>query len=508
MPECGKVVLVGAGPGDPGLMTLAGRQWVERAEVLVYDRLVARELVAMAPAGCERVYVGKTPERHTLSQDEINALLLEHARAGKLVVRLKGGDPFVFGRGGEEALALRAADVPYAVVPGVTAAVASPAYAGIPVTHRGMSSTFTVVTGHEAPDKLASAVDWEGLARIGGTLIFLMGMRNINLICENLMRCGMGAATPAAVVERGTWPGQRVVASTLGALGADVAASGLASPATIVVGEVARLHAELAWRATRPLAGKHVVVTRARCQASKLSRQLEQLGATVEERPLIRLEPTGVTELVRCALDELPSFDHVVFCSVNGVRYFAEALAAHAGARDLSALTARAVAVGPATAEALAARGAEGVIVPEEGSAEGLLSLLEHMTRPGERVLVVRAEHARSVIQDGLAPRGVIVAEAPVYRNVPDESSREALVSALRAGRVDAIMLTSSSTARNLRDALEGELGLLEGVKLLSIGPVTTQTVRELDMACAAEADEPTVSALARLAERELGGVS
>lgn len=537
MEQNAQVYLVGAGPGDPGLMTVRGRELVEQADVLVYDRLVSPRIIAWARPDCERVYVGKTPERHTLPQHEINALLVEKAAPGRTVVRLKGGDPFVFGRGGEEAEELRAHGIPFAVVPGVTSCIAAPAYAGIPVTHRSAASSFTVVTGHEDPAKLSSSLDWEQLAHVGGTLVFLMGMKNLPIIAESLMAYGMADDTPVAVVERGTWPGQRVLTGTLETIAADVLERGFANPSVIVVGSVVALRDELAWFNPRPLAGKTVGITRARHQVSELRSELEELGATVAEFPVSRLtEPSDPAPLAAFVAEPTP-VDWVVFTSANGVKTFFRAFeaarspnaaaasssapstpsvppAADAGADasltlpDAAFAGATVVAVGPATAKALAERGVRSVLTPDTFRAEGVADLLRGRLDPHERVLLVRAEDARTVVADMVRERGAELVDVPAYRTVLREDGKKALQDALRAGSLDALTFASSSAVRNTLALLDGDAGLLADVPLFSIGPLTTATMEELGLAPAGEASSSTIGGLVGAVLGSLGGLS
>jgi uroporphyrinogen III methyltransferase/synthase len=363
------VALVGAGPGDPGLLTLRGAELLRAADVVVHDRLAARALLDLAPPTAERISVGKAPGRVEMTQDEINALLVERGRAGQAVVRLKGGDPFVFGRGGEEAEALAAAGVPFDVVPGITSAIAAPAYAGIPVTHRGTSTHFTVVTGHEDPAKGRTDVDWEALARAGGTLVVLMGVGNLAGIVERLLAGGLALDTPVAAVRNGTRADQRSTRATLGT----VAKLDLRAPSAIVVGGVAAL--DLGWFERRPLFGRRVVVTRAREQASELRTRLEALGAEVVELPAIAIEPLPV------AVPDLGAYSWLVLTSANGVAVLFDALATNGrDARALGGL--RVAAIGPGTAAALAARGIRADLVPERFVAE---SLLAAFPAPGAR---------------------------------------------------------------------------------------------------------------------------
>jgi uroporphyrinogen III methyltransferase / synthase len=474
------VYLVGAGPGDPGLLTVRGAEVLGRADVVVYDRLVHASVLDLAPAGAERVYAGKTPGRAEMDQRDINALLVERGRAGQTVVRLKGGDPFVFGRGGEEAEALAAVGVRFEVVPGITSAIGAPAYAGIPVTHRGASTHFTVVTGHEDPTKDASDVDWEALAKSGGTLVILMGAGRVADITARLVAGGLSPATPVAAVRNGTRADQRTIRATL----ATVADAGVQPPAAIVVGEVAGL--DLAWFEARPLFRRSVVVTRAREQASELRRRLEELGAEVLELPAVAIEP------VDFALPSLDQYRWLVFTSANGVTaFFDRGLApARLDARALAGL--RVAAIGPGTAAALTARGLRADLVPERFVAE---SLLEAFPAPAnrERVLIARAERARDVLPQGLSERGYEVDVLAVYRTVAAQPD-PAAVERVKRGEVDALTFTSSSTVTNLCDLLGGVPAPQPLVA--SIGPVTSKTAVDRGLRVDVEAAEHTIDGL------------
>ncbi len=473
------VFLVGAGPGDPGLLTRRGAEVLAAADVVVYDRLAAAALLDLAPATAERVSVGKAPGRAEATQDEINALLVRHARAGRRVVRLKGGDPFVFGRGGEEAEALRAAGIAFEVVPGVTSALAAPAYAGIPVTHRGLARHVTIVTGHEDPTQDGAGVDWATLARAGGTLVVLMGASRIDAIAAQLRAAGLPADTPVAAVQRGTRPDQVTVRATLATIG-DAAPD---PPAAIVIGAVAAL--DFAWFERRPLFGRTVVVTRAREQASGLRATLETLGAAVEELPAIVVEALPVT------LPDLTRFSWLVLTSANGVRALFDAL--HAAGGDARALAGcRVAAIGPGTAAALDACGVRADLVPDRYVAEALLDAFPDPAHPGEAVLVARAAQARDVLPDGLTARGYTVEVLPLYTTRPAPPDPDVLA-ALRAGRVDAVTFTSSSTVTNFCDAV----GPLDTPPLVvSIGPVTSETARARGLTVDAEAREHTIDGL------------
>ncbi len=459
------VHVVGAGPGDPGLLTARALELLARADVIVYDRLIPATALDDARAEAELIYVGKEGGGESVSQEEINRVLVERGAAGAEVVRLKGGDPFVFGRGGEEAQALRDAGVPFEVVPGVTAGVAAPAYAGIPVTHRDAASAVAFVTGHEHPTKPDSALDWAALARFPGTLVFYMGVRRLDAIAARLIECGRDANEPAAVVERGTLPGQRTVVATLATIAQRAQEASIRAPAVALVGQVAELRDQLCWFEDRPLAGLSVAVTRARAQASGLAARLRALGAEAIETPSIRIAP----------LDGPPPepgrHDLVCLTSPNGVScLFDRLFAAGLDARAFSG--ARVAAIGPGTARALRERGVIADIVPERFVAEGLVEALAGV--PVRRALIARAAQARDVLPDALRERGAEVDVMALYETVAerlDEAERVAL------GRADYITFTSSSTVRFLLESLGR--GLPEGARLVSIGPVTSEALRD-----------------------------
>jgi uroporphyrinogen III methyltransferase/synthase len=490
----GIVYLVGAGPGDPGLITVAGRDCIRRAEVLVYDRLVGAALLAEAPLACERIDVGKQAGRHALPQAEINALLVARCRAGQVVTRLKGGDPFVFGRGGEEAEALAAAGLPFAVVPGVTSAIAAPAYAGIPVTHRALASAVHILTGHEDPTKPESRLAWEHIAPGDDTLVVLMGMEHLAGITAQLIAHGRPAGTPAALIERGTTPRQRTLTGTLADIAARAAAAGLAAPAVLVVGAVVGLRARLAWFDRRPLFGKRVLVTRAQAQASALSERLAALGAEPIELPTIRILPPADEGPLDAALARLGEYDWVIFTSANGVAHAFARLAAQG--RDARAFAGcRLAAIGPATAAALAERGLRADRVAAEAVAEGLLATLAGEELAGRRVLLPQAEQAREALAAGLTARGAVVEVVAAYRTVP-EAADPAALALVRAGQIDVVTLTSASAARHLAAALGGELGGLERALVAAIGPVTAAAAAELGLRVGVVAAEHTIPGL------------
>jgi uroporphyrinogen III methyltransferase/synthase len=474
------VYLVGAGPGDPGLITVRGAELLARADVVVFDRLAHPSLLDLAPAAAARIDVGKAPGRVAMDQDGINATLVEHGLAGRLVVRLKGGDPFVFGRGGEEAEALIEAGVPFEVVPGITSAIAAPAYAGIPVTHRGLSTHVTIVTGHEDPAKGSTDTDWPALARAGGTLVILMGAGRLETIVDVLMANGRPPETPVAAVRWGTRAEQSTTRATL----ATITALGVVSPSAIVVGPVAGL--DLAWFETRPLFGRRIVVTRAREQASGLRARLEALGAEVIELPTIEIEPLPVE------VPPLADVTWLVFTSANGVDGFFTRGLAPRGLDTRALGDVRVAAIGPGTAAALARVGVRPDLVPERFVAESLLEAFPPALLR-ERVLLARAAQARDVLPEGLERLGYSVDVLPVYRTVtatPDPGELERV----RAGDVDAITFTSSSTVTNFCE-LVGDLPDPAPI-VVSIGPVTSATAESQALAVTAEAAPHTIDGL------------
>jgi uroporphyrinogen III methyltransferase/synthase len=529
----GRVFLVGAGPGDPGLLTARALELIARADTILYDRLIPAEALEGARADAELLFVGKEGvgesdrSRETRAfgagrfgdasgasvspigprfdqQEQIEVLLVEHARAGKMVVRLKGGDPFVFGRGGEEALALRAEGIPFEVVPGVTAGVAATAYAGIPVTHRGLASAVALITGHTRADgagaeagvagrdagdaeagdaegkqkgpggdEEATAVDWPALAAFPGTLIFYMGVRQLPHIAASLIAAGRAAAEPAAIVERGTLPNQRTVTGTLATIAERAQAEDIRSPSITVVGAVAELATQLAWRAPLPLSGRTVAVTRARAQTSGLARRLGELGAEVVQAPVIRIQP--LADRASKPLDLSP-YDLICLTSPNGVARLFERLAqSDRHPTDARALAgARVAAIGPGTARALAERGIAADIVPERYVAESLVEALAEL--PVRHALVARAREARDVLPDALRARGAEVDVLELYETVAEPLSPPALAAA-RAAHY--ITFTSSSTVRFFLEAAGGSAGLSPTTRIVSIGPVTSATLRE-----------------------------
>jgi uroporphyrinogen III methyltransferase / synthase len=481
----GRVYIVGAGPGDPGLLSARALELIAEADVILHDRLIPAAALDGARAEAELLFVGKQGGGSSVPQEQTEALMLERAHAGRTVVRLKGGDPFVFGRGGEEALALRAAGIPYEVVPAVTAGIAACAYAGIPVTHRGVSSAVALVTGHtqegtppgaqadESPDTQDAAIDWAALAAFPGTLVFYMGVRRLPEIAASLIAAGRPASEPVAVIENGTLPDQRTVAGTLEEIAEAAREQNVRAPSITVVGAVAALAERLSWLAPQPLAGRTIAVTRARAQASGLARRLERLGARVVQAPVIRIQPIpDSVDPAHPALDP-SSYDLICLTSQGGVACFFERLAACG--RDARSLAgAQVAAIGPGTARALAERGVLADVVPERFDAEGLVEALREL--PVDRALIARAREARDVLPDALRDRGAEVDVLELYETIAEPLS----ASALAATRtVDYITFTSSSTVRYFLQAAGGHPGLSPATRIASIGPVTSRTLRE-----------------------------
>jgi uroporphyrinogen III methyltransferase / synthase len=464
------VYLVGAGPGDPRLITVRGEDLLRRADVIVYDRLAGDALLDLARADCLLIDAGKQPGEVALTQDETTRTLVEHGRSGALVVRLKGGDPFVFGRGGEEAQALREAGVAYEIVPGVTSAIAVPAYAGVPVTHRDLAAQVTIVTAHERPGKPRADVDWQALATLPGTLVVLMGVARLGSVAAALIAGGKAPETPVCVTQSGTTAAQRSVNGTLASIAADVEAAGIRSPAVTVIGAVAALHGEIAWAEARPLHGRRVVVTRARAQASGLVARLRDLGAEVDECAVIRIEALSGPPI------DARAYGLVCVTSPNAPKLLLERCGGDA--RALAGATV--AAIGPGTAAALREAGIVADVVAERSLAEGLLEALP-ADLTGTRALVARAEEARDTLPEGLRAAGAEVDVVPLYRTLAATPRRpERMLSA------DAVAFTSSSTVRRFAEALPGrDLASVRGV---SIGPVTSATARELGVGVVAEA--------------------
>ncbi len=491
----GKVYLIGAGPGDPGLITVKGLGCLQEADLVVYDRLVDRRLIGKAKKTAELKYVGKGAGETAMDQEEINRYLVQAAQSGKVVVRLKGGDPFVFGRGGEEAQALAGASVPFEIVPGVTSAVAAPAYAGIPLTHRDMASSFTVVSGSEDPSKGESAVRWDVLAREGGTLVVLMGWGTLDTVVDSLLQGGMDPDTPAALVRWGTEPYQHTVTGTLMNIASKGRDAGLNPPVVAVIGQVVDLRAQLRWFDNMPLFGKRVLVTRSRSQASALSELLAREGAEPIEVPTIQVSPLEDYSGLDAAISSLHSYSWVIFTSTNGVEaFYARIETLRRDSRVFSGV--RVGAIGPATAEALAGRGVLADFVPSEYVSEAMVREMDALGLNGARVLLPRSDIGREELTRGLAELGAQVDEVPAYRTVVPEGSRKDARSLLEEGHPDVVTFTSSSTVVNLLNLLDEDISLLNRLKVACIGPITARTAQDAGLTVDVVPHEYTIPGL------------
>ena len=498
----GKVYLIGAGPGDIKLITVKGLECIQKADVIVYDRLANPRLLSYRRPDAELIYVGKAPDRHTLTQDEINQVLVEEGLKGKIVARLKGGDPYVFGRGGEEGEELRKAGVAFEEVPGITSAISVPAYAGIPITHRDFTSSFTVITGHEEPGKETSNINWPRLAQDPGTLVFLMGVGNLPQIVEKLIANGKDEKTPIALIRWGTRPEQQVVTGTLENIVAVVEQAGLKSPAIIIIGQVVTLRDTLRWFEDQPLFGKRVLVTRSREQASVLSEKLESLGAEAWEYPTIKIkEPEDLAALDE-AVANAGTYSWIIFTSVNGVKAFFQRLRAQK--LDIRSLKeAKICAIGPKTAEALEERGLLVDVMPEVFRAEAVLEALQGRIQPGDKILLPRADLARQVLVDSLQQLGAQVDEVVAYQTVlADAADTQLLLEKLRAGEIHVLTFTSSSTVTNFLQLIGEQRQLLEGITVACIGPITAETAKKNGLSVDICAEQYTIDGLVEAIQR------
>ena len=497
-----KVALVGAGPGDPGLLPIRGRDLLGCADLVVYDRLVDDDVLRHARPDAELIDVGKLPGEGGRRQTEINELLVAEARAGRRVVRLKGGDPFVFGRGGEEAAWLSEHGIPFQVVPGVTSAIAAPAYAGIPLTHRDVASSFTVVTASESPDKPDSSIAWDKLAQGAGTLVVLMGWRNLADVTDTLIRHGRHPDTPAAVVQRGREPYQRTVVGTLHDIDGKVRDAGLSAPVVVIVGEVVSLRRTLRWFDDRPLFGKRVLVTRTRSQAGKLTRLLRERGAQSIELPTIDVRPLQDYSSLDRTLGRLSDYTWVVFTSANAVdAVFARLAAMALDARAFGDV--KIAAIGPATVDALSGQGLISDLAPDVFTSSAIVEALRDRLPPGARVLLPRADIAPDSLREGLSANGAEVDDVTAYRTVAPEATADRLDSILAAG-IEVATFTSSSTVRNLLSAVNGKADRISGATIACIGPVTAGTAREMGLKVDIVADVHTVAGLVDALEQHL----
>ncbi|MEF2968007.1 uroporphyrinogen-III C-methyltransferase [Paenibacillus sp. M1] len=498
----GKVYLVGAGPGDARLITVKGLDCLAKGDVVVYDRLANPSLLKKAKRGAEKIYVGKTTDRHTMKQEEINQLLVDLALTGKTVVRLKGGDPTIFGRVGEEADLLRKHGISYEIVPGITSAISVPAYAGIPVTHRDMASSLSIITGHESPDKLDLSINWEKVTNATGTLVFMMGVAKIGYIASQLIAHGRPPETPVALVRWGTRAEQDTLTGTLADIEQKVQEANFKPPAVIVVGEAVNQREALKWAENLPLFGKRILVTRSRSQASELVRQIEDLGGEPYEFPVIDFEmPAGDTlNHTDQALGRLEEYDWAFFTSANGVEFFFKHL--ERLGKDIRSLhKARIAAVGPATKEALREYGIAAEELPDKFQAEGLLEAFGEELKPGQQVLLPRGDLARSWLPEALLRQGLEVTDAVMYATVSAAEEDLPLVNMLNKGRIHAVTFTSSSTVTNFLAALKAmgfddPVGILDGVEIACIGPVTAKTAEDAGLTVGTLAEEATIDSL------------
>lgn len=493
MEKTGKVYLIGGGPGDPGLITIRALEAISEADTVVYDRLINPSLLEWAGKEAEFIDVGKERGKHSWPQQKINDLLVELASQGKTVARLKGGDPFVLGRGGEEALALQKNNLPFEIIPGVTSAVAAPAYAGIPVTHRGIAASFAVITGHEDPAKETSSISWANLASGKDTLVFLMGMENLGFISSQLIKNGRPAGTPVALISHGTLPSQRTVVGTLENILETAQAAGIKAPAVIVVGEVVSLREKLRWHDNKPLFGKRVLITRPKHQAAGLSELLEREGAEVLEAPAIEILPNS--HMVSRAINKLGDFDWLVFTSANGVTAFFMALLNKGlDSRALSGL--KICAIGPATGQALASEGIIADLIPSEYSTEGILRSLKGKRIAGKSFLLLRADIATSELEEELEKRGAMVKRLPVYKTILASVMDGEVKEKLLKDNIDVIIFTSASTVKGFLNLVGKDFRPAGKLAIACIGPVTAAAAKDSGLKVDVIAKEHTVEGL------------
>ena len=494
MSKIGKVYIIGAGPGDAGLITIKAVDCLRLADVVVYDNLVNEELLKYAPDHARFIYAGKKGGDHTLSQDAINDLLVQEAQAGNIVARLKGGDPFIFGRGGEEAEKLVESDIPFEVVPGVTSAIAVPAYAGIPLTHRGLTSTVAFVTGHEDPTKDKSDIDWQALAGIG-TLVFLMGVKKIAQIVETLTDHGKSPSTPAALIRQGTTPQQEVITGTLDTIVELAQASKFSPPAILVFGKVVELCDTLNWFEQKPLFGKGVVITRPERQADDLARLLSAEGAYAITFPTIKIVPPTSWQELDEAIVQLTTYNWLIFTSANGVHFFFERLREkQKDIRDLKGI--KICCIGPSTARQIEGKGISVDLVPQQFIAEGILQSFTGMDLKGKRILIPRAAKARDVLPEGLKKLGASVDVVTTYRTINSGRKKEELAALISGNKVDVITFTSSSTVANFVEIMGSDFKFPAHIDIACIGPVTTATAKKAGFKIDISQEEYTMEGL------------
>ena len=497
--KTGKVYLVGAGPGDPGLLTLKAKECLSRADVIIYDNLANRIFLKYADSDAELIYVGKKGGNHTMLQKDINSLIVDKARTGHFVVRLKGGDPFIFGRGGEEALELIEAGIDFEVVPGITSAIAVPAYAGIPLTHRNYTSTVAFVTGHEDPQKEKSDIAWDKLATGAGTLVFLMGVANLPRIVERLMEHGRAPDTPVAVIRSGTVPEQKTIKGTLKDIARLSRESGITPPAIIVVGDVIHLREKLNWFERRPLFEKRIVVTRAREQASGFLSDLAGLGAECIEFPTIEVVPPENWDAIDHAIKTIDRFNWLLFTSVNGVHYFLKRLEALGkDVRDLKGINIGTI--GPKTAEIWRGLGIKPDLIPGEYRAESVVESFKGLGVKGTKILLPRAASAREVLPEELQKMGAHVEVVPAYRTVRPDNNTAKVRKMLEHGGIDMVTFTSSSTVNNFVEMFKTDVRELRkwmtAVAVACIGPITADTAQKHGFTVSLTPPEYTIESL------------
>lgn len=498
----GKVYLIGGGPGDPGLITIRALEVISEADTIVYDRLINPSLLEWAKQEAQLIDVGKARGRHSWPQQKINELLVEEASQGKIVARLKGGDPFVLGRGGEEALTLVKNNLPFEIVPGVTSAVAAPAYAGIPVTHRRIAASFAVITGHEDPTKEASSLNWANLATGMDTLVFLMGMENLGFISAQLIKNGRQADTPVAIISHGTLAAQKTVVGKLDNIVETAKASGIKAPAVIVVGGVVALRDSLRWFDNKPLFGKKILVTRPKHQSMGLSRLLEREGAQVLETPTIEIvERSGEVNRV---IKKLADYDWLVFTSANGVSAFYQGLV-NKGLDSRILYPVKVCAIGPATAQALASWGIRADLVPSEYSTTGILAGMKGRTIRGKSFLLVRADIATSELEEELKKKGASVERLSVYKTVLASKMDKEVKNELTCGKVDIIVFTSASTVKGFCKLLGKDISSIGKPVIACIGPVTAATAKDARLEVSVVAKEHTVEGLISAMKEHVG---
>lgn len=495
----GIVFLVGAGPGDPGLLTIKAKECIEKADVLVYDYLANEIFLDYAKPEAELIYVGKKAGSHTKTQDEINGIICEKALAGLMVTRLKGGDPFIFGRGGEEAQELLKAGVSFEIVPGITSAISVPAYAGIPLTHRDHTATVAFATGHEDPSKDRSNISWEKLATGVGTLVFLMGIGNLKNICQELIKNGRSSETPVAIIHRGTHPAQKTITGNLKNIYEMARKEKIKPPGIIIVGDVVGLRQELNWFETKPLFGKRIVVTRAREQASSFLSGLRELGAHCIEFPTIEIIPPEDWAPLDKSVEEIANYNWLLFTSVNGVKYFFNRL--YEKGKDVRSLKDIKVgAIGPKTAEAVREYGIIPDLVPSEYRAEAVIEAFREFKANDLKILLPRASKARETLPDELNKMGAQIDVVDAYRTIMPDKKAETVIKMLEAGEIDMITFTSSSTVTNFMemfgDKSDKAKTWLKDVDIASIGPITSETAIKKGLNITIEPSDYTIEAL------------